>query len=285
MSIKTYFSRNWHILVSVAYLGFFLGLFFKATSFGNRLDLNELGDFLAGVVGPLALFWLVLGFFQQGKELQNNVAALKLQTQELKASVKQQSEMAKAAQIQNALEEKHERDRRERKLSADRALLGFALHDLHDIFLNASRQAIFPKAEYKLNWDKIVDCCETVGKCVENADPESSKVLASIMAKAQYLTARHKEALESKALLSSDDACDEFLLDTLIVFRSDIAVQMLEFVLICAAGFKYARLNVDRFEEPQFDGESLAASFCNYVSHRAEGHPLWKKIQYHCNLR
>ncbi len=210
MSIKTYFSRNWHILVSCAYLGFFLGLYFKATSFGNRLDLNELGDFLAGVVGPLALFWLVLGFFQQGKELQNSVAALRLQTRELKASVKQQSEMAKAAQKQNTLEEEHERDRRERKLSADRAMLGFALHDLHDIFLKASRQAIYPKADYNLNWDKIVDCCEAVGKCVKNADPESSKVLASLMAKAQYLTARHKEVLESDLLLSSDSDTTTF---------------------------------------------------------------------------
>ncbi len=170
-----------------------------------------------------------------------------------------------------------------RKLNADRALLGFALHDLHDIFLNASRQAIYPKAGYNLDWGKIVNCCEAVGKCVENADPESSKVLAGLMSKAQYLTARHKEALESEALLSSDDTCDDFFMDTLIVSKSEVAVQMLEFVLLCAAGFNYARLNADTFEEPQFDGQGLAASFCNYVSHKAEGHPLWHKIQYHCN--
>ena len=39
-----------------------------ATYFGivelHELRLNELGDFLAGAFGPLALFWLVLGFFQ-----------------------------------------------------------------------------------------------------------------------------------------------------------------------------------------------------------------------------
>jgi hypothetical protein len=29
----------------------------------KQLSLNELGDFLAGAFGPLALFWLVLGFF------------------------------------------------------------------------------------------------------------------------------------------------------------------------------------------------------------------------------
>lgn len=35
-----------------------------------RFDgLNEVGDFLAGVFAPLAFFWLVIGFFQQKKEL------------------------------------------------------------------------------------------------------------------------------------------------------------------------------------------------------------------------
>jgi len=33
------------------------------------LKLNEQGDFLAGVFAPLAFGWLVLGFFQQGREL------------------------------------------------------------------------------------------------------------------------------------------------------------------------------------------------------------------------
>ena len=35
----------------------------------ETMPLNEVGDFLAGVFGPLAILWLVLGFLQQGKEL------------------------------------------------------------------------------------------------------------------------------------------------------------------------------------------------------------------------
>jgi hypothetical protein len=50
------------------------------------LKLNELGDFLAGAFSPVAFFWLVLGFFQQGKEL-------RLQVEELKNSVEQQREL------------------------------------------------------------------------------------------------------------------------------------------------------------------------------------------------
>ncbi len=63
----------------------------------HDLDPNEWGDFLAGSLGPLAIFWLVLGFFQQGhelrnsnRELANSVEALKLQAKELKNSVEQQ---------------------------------------------------------------------------------------------------------------------------------------------------------------------------------------------------
>lgn len=59
----------------------------------KQLSLNELGDFLAGAFGPLALFWLVLGFFQQGHELRNSVEALQLQAEELKRSVEQQQAM------------------------------------------------------------------------------------------------------------------------------------------------------------------------------------------------
>ncbi|MEP2534057.1 hypothetical protein [Shimia sp.] len=59
----------------------------------HHLKLNELGDFLAGAFGPLAIFWLVLGFFQQGKELRNSVDALNLQAEELRHSVAQQKAM------------------------------------------------------------------------------------------------------------------------------------------------------------------------------------------------
>lgn len=57
------------------------------------LPLNELGDFLAGAFGPLALAWLVFGYFQQGDELKQGTEALLMQAQELRESVEQQSAM------------------------------------------------------------------------------------------------------------------------------------------------------------------------------------------------
>ena len=49
----------------------------------KSLGLHEIGDFLAGVFAPLALLWLILGYFQQGKELRQNSDALALQAREL----------------------------------------------------------------------------------------------------------------------------------------------------------------------------------------------------------
>ncbi|WP_259641795.1 hypothetical protein, partial [Pseudomonas syringae group genomosp. 3] len=55
------------------------------------MELNEVGDFLAGAFGPLAILWLVLGFFQQGVELRQGTEALLLQANELRESVTQQA--------------------------------------------------------------------------------------------------------------------------------------------------------------------------------------------------
>lgn len=64
------------------------------------LALNELGDFLTGVFGPVAFLWLVLGFLQQGRELKLSSNALQLQAEELRNSVAQQTVMAQAAMKQ-----------------------------------------------------------------------------------------------------------------------------------------------------------------------------------------
>jgi len=62
-------------------------------------DPNELGDFLAGFFSPLAFLWLVIGYFQQQKELNLNTKALNLQKEELKQTrlqVERQSDILEA---------------------------------------------------------------------------------------------------------------------------------------------------------------------------------------------
>ncbi|VVQ20172.1 hypothetical protein [Pseudomonas fluorescens] len=62
------------------------------------LKLNEMGDLAAGVFGPLAFLWLVLGYIQQGRELRISSEALRMQADELKASVQQQTALVEAQQ-------------------------------------------------------------------------------------------------------------------------------------------------------------------------------------------
>ena len=52
-----------------------------------ELALNELGDFLGGISSPLAFLWLVLGFFQQGREIRLSSKALHLQAREMRATL------------------------------------------------------------------------------------------------------------------------------------------------------------------------------------------------------
>ena len=87
----------WGVVGTAIYLlVIVLTVAFKFSDF-VRLDLNELGDFLAGAFGPIAFLWLVLGFLQQGRELKLSSDALRLQAEELRNSVAQQTIMAQAA--------------------------------------------------------------------------------------------------------------------------------------------------------------------------------------------
>ena len=80
----------------------------RATEFIN-LPLNELGDFLAGVFGPLAIFWVVLGYYQQGKELKVSSQALLAQCIELANSAEQQRLALEISKSQMVLaQEKHQ---------------------------------------------------------------------------------------------------------------------------------------------------------------------------------
>jgi hypothetical protein len=88
------------LLLTTAYA---IGLiFFLSDRFADlqKMPLNEIGDFLAGIFGPVAFLWLVLGYFQQGTELQQNTRALELQAEELKNSVEQQRELVEVSRKQ-----------------------------------------------------------------------------------------------------------------------------------------------------------------------------------------
>lgn len=86
-------------------------VFFKWSELA-AMEPNALGDFVAGAAGPVAFLWLVLGYFQQGEELGQNTAALKLQADELRASVEQQKALVVATERQHKFELDREQLRR-----------------------------------------------------------------------------------------------------------------------------------------------------------------------------
>ena len=105
--------------LTVVWLGSFALVLYFQSSDGMRMSLNEWGDFLAGASAPLALLWLVVGYFQHGKELRLNTEALRLQQDELERQANETRRLARAADRQAiATEEQtrqHARDaRRER---------------------------------------------------------------------------------------------------------------------------------------------------------------------------
>ena len=64
------------------------------------MTLNEWGDFLAGTTAPLALFWLVIGYFQHGEELRLNTEALNAQKEELRCQVQETAILAENSERQ-----------------------------------------------------------------------------------------------------------------------------------------------------------------------------------------
>ncbi len=61
---------------------------------------NKWGDLFAGAFAPLAFPWLVLGYLQQGEELQLSTRALLLQAEELRNSVEQQRALVEVSRLQ-----------------------------------------------------------------------------------------------------------------------------------------------------------------------------------------
>ena len=85
------------LVVTVLWLGAFVLLVLLRTGEAGSMTLNEWGDYLAGGSAPLALLWLVIGYFQHGRELRLNTVALAAQQEELRQQVAQTAHLAKNA--------------------------------------------------------------------------------------------------------------------------------------------------------------------------------------------
>ena len=63
-----------------------------------KMEPNEWGDFLAGVGAPLALLWIIVGYFQHGKEIELQQEELRRQVEETAHLVKQSERHAGATE-------------------------------------------------------------------------------------------------------------------------------------------------------------------------------------------
>lgn len=88
------------LAVSCLWVAFMAWVLMKEPAVLENMTPNEWGDFLAGCFAPLAFLWLVLGYLQQGQELQLSTQALQLQAEELKNSVQQQRELVEVTRQQ-----------------------------------------------------------------------------------------------------------------------------------------------------------------------------------------
>lgn len=88
------------LCLTLIWMSAFAGVAIFAPDTVRPSKLNEWGDMFAGFFSPVAFFWLVLGFMQQGDELRLNTKALELQAEELKNSVNQQRELVEVTRRQ-----------------------------------------------------------------------------------------------------------------------------------------------------------------------------------------
>ena len=87
--------RDWRIYfgLTITSLWLILGFAYIATTVGwsnfLKLPAEQMGSFLEGAFAPLAFLWLVIGYFLQQKELEQNTAALRAQAKEIERTVEQ----------------------------------------------------------------------------------------------------------------------------------------------------------------------------------------------------
>lgn len=95
---------RWSLVLSGLWIFVWLVTAFVSNCKLYELKLDEAADFWAGMAAPLAFYWLVLGFYQQGRHL-------RLQADEMRQSVAQFSAQTDIMDKQLKLASRRERDR------------------------------------------------------------------------------------------------------------------------------------------------------------------------------
>lgn len=99
-----------------------------AGNWSGGIKPNEWGDIFAGLFAPVAFLWLVLGFVQQGQELQLSTKALNAQVEELRHTVQNQRELVEVTreQVSAAMREEQRQAEASRLVAQPRFMLSQA---------------------------------------------------------------------------------------------------------------------------------------------------------------
>lgn len=94
------------LFITASWVTAFAALIYVRWADAATLSLNAWGDLMAGLTAPLALLWIVIGYFQQGEELRLNTEALKAQQEQLRRQVEETAVLAANSSRQAVAAEK-----------------------------------------------------------------------------------------------------------------------------------------------------------------------------------
>lgn len=95
-----FIQKNLGFIVTSIWIGG-ISLFWCLGDLEKPKSLNELGDFLAGIFAPIAFLWLILGYVQQGRQLEQNSHAIKLQAEALNLQIEEFKKIVAIQEKQN----------------------------------------------------------------------------------------------------------------------------------------------------------------------------------------
>ncbi|WP_228722220.1 hypothetical protein [Acinetobacter schindleri] len=150
-------------------------------------NLNEFGDFIAGAFAPLAFFWLVRGFYQQGKGLEQNSKALKLQADELKKTTDaldlQVKEMRASVEQQSRLAEFYENELKQKQFAAKPFLNfkseNFFIEDRQREIRDADGEVIDVEMGYEASYNLIIENEGEVAKEISIIKVDSKRIICT----------------------------------------------------------------------------------------------------------
>lgn len=162
-------------------------IYFKIHNGILPTNLNEFGDFIAGAFAPLAFFWLVRGFYQQGKGLEQNSKALKLQADEIKKTTDaldlQVKEMRASVEQQSRLAEFYENELKQKQFAAKPFLNfkseNFFIEDRQRGIRDADGEVIDVEMGYEASYNLIIENEGEVAKEISIIKVDSKRIICT----------------------------------------------------------------------------------------------------------